>query len=313
MQVFRSLSALQRVTRTEAHGCVATIGAYDGLHRGHQAIIAEVRDRARALGVPSVVFSFEPLPREYFGGDDPPGRLTRFRERVELMRSLGVERFFCARFDDAMRCIDTREFIEQMLVDGVRPRCVVVGDDFRFARQRAGTVADLRTAGTRHGFDVVQVCSVYVDGDRVSSSAIREALARGEFARAARMLGRPWTMRGRVRPGRRLGRTLGFPTANVDPGRRRCPVSGIFAVRVLGIDDSAREAVASVGTRPTVDGGGAPLLEVHVFDFDGDLYGRLIEVEFVARLRDELKFDSLEALTEQMHRDCDAARRIFAA
>lgn len=313
MHVYRTLAALQALNREDDRGCVATIGSYDGIHLGHQAVISEVRARAADLGVPSLVFSFEPLPREYFNPNHPPGRLTRFRERAELLSELGVDRFFCPRFDSRLQQIGPAQFVEDMLVRGIRPRCVVVGDDFRFARGRAGTVEDLRSAGQRFGFEVVELGSIVSDDRRISSSDIREALAAGDMARATSMLGRPYTMGGRIKHGKHLGRKLGFPTANVDPGRRACPVSGVFAVWVHGLGDAPHAGVANVGTRPTVHGNGEAMLETHLFDFDRDIYGELIKVEFVARIRDEMKFKNLDALIEQINKDCTSARQVLGA
>ncbi len=311
MHVFRSLPALAALTATEAVGCVATIGAYDGVHLGHQAILRRVCERAEASRAVSLVFSFEPIPREYFAEGEPPPRLTRFRERAELLADAGIERFFCPRFDVRMQRISALEFLDELLVKGIRPATVIVGDDFRFARNREGGLAELQAAGLRHGFDVEQVGSVYVDGARVSSTAIRTALRAGELEHAAKMLGRTYRMSGRVVPGRKLGRTLGFPTANVSPGRRSSPVSGIFAVKVHGIEAASLAGVASIGTRPTVTGDGRTVLEVYIFDFSQDIYGELISVEFIARLRNEEKFDSLPAMVEQMHRDSAQARSIL--
>lgn len=313
MQVFRSLSALAEHTARDRRGCIATIGAYDGVHLGHQEILRRVLQRAGERSVPSLVFSFEPIPREYFAADLPPPRLTRFRERAELLAQAGVDWFFCPRFDARMQGIRAGEFIDELLVRGIRPARVVIGDDFRFARNREGGLEQLREAGSRHGFEVEQVGSVFVDGERVSSTAIRASLQAGDLRRAGRMLGRRYSMSGRVVPGRQLGRELGFPTANVSPGRRSSPLSGIFAVHVHGVAAGPLPAVASIGTRPTVEGDGRTVLEAHLFDFSGDLYGRLISVEFVARLRAEKKFASLAAMVEQMHRDCAEAREILAA
>ena len=313
MQVYRTLAALRKAQRVDPRGCVATIGSCDGIHLGHQAVVREVRARADRLGVAALVFSFEPLPREFFNRAHPPARLTRFRERAALLRDLGVDRFFCPRFGPGMQQMGVEEFIEEVLVGGLRPKALVVGDDFRFARGRAGTIEDLREAGARHGFDVVQVGSVYVAGERISSTRIREALRAGKMEQAAEMLGRPYTMTGRVKHGRHLGRELGFPTANVDPGRRNCAVSGVFAVRVHCIADRPLPGVANVGIRPTVHGSGRVILETHLFDFDRDIYGELIEVEFVARIRDEMKFSGLEALIAQIGKDCAAARQILDA
>jgi riboflavin kinase/FMN adenylyltransferase len=296
--------------RPRHRGCVATIGNYDGVHLGHQHVIAGVRDRAAALGLPAVVVTFEPTPREYFEGPGAPSRLTRLREKLEALDLYGVDRVVVLRFDDRMRQMGAQEFIERLLVEGLGVRHLVVGHDFRFARRREGTTAMLREAGARHGFTVEEAGAFLVDGERVSSSLLREALNRGDLERARRLLGRPYRMVGRVRLGKRLGRQLGFPTANLALHRKVVPLWGIFAVRASGAGLVDHPAVASLGTRPTVDGTD-PLLEVHLFDWDGTLYGRYLDVDFVERLRDEQKFDSLDALVAQMHRDAAAARRVL--
>jgi riboflavin kinase/FMN adenylyltransferase len=293
-------------------GCVATIGVFDGVHLGHRRILERVTGEACRRGLASLVFTFEPTPREYFSSGTPPARLTRLREKVALLRGLGLDWMFCPRFDSTLESLEPGEFIGRLLVRTLGVRHLVVGDDFRFARRRAGTLADLEAAGPAAGFSVEQVGSVTVEGGRVSSTAVREALAGGDMARARRLLGRDYSMTGRVVRGRQLGRQLGMPTANVHLCRRLSPVNGIFAVRVGGIGTGRRAGVASVGTRPTIDGV-EPLLEVHVFDFDGDLYGRYIEVDFVARLRDEVRFPDLESLRRQMHDDAAQARRVLAA
>jgi riboflavin kinase/FMN adenylyltransferase len=291
-------------------GCVATIGNYDGVHLGHQHIIAALRGRASALGVPAVVVTFEPTPREYFEGAAAPSRLTRLREKLAALQSYGVDRVVVLRFDDRMRGMGAAEFVDRLLVTGLGVHHVVVGHDFHFARRREGTIETLRAAGAIHRFSVEEVGQFLVDGERVSSSLVREALNRGDLDRATRLLGRPYRMAGRVRLGKRLGRQLGYPTANLALHRKVVPLWGIFAVRASGAGLADHPAVASLGTRPTVDGTD-PLLEVHLFDWDGDLYGQYLDVDFVARLRDEQKFASLDALVAQMHRDAAAARAVL--
>ena len=291
--------------------CVVTIGTYDGLHLGHQALIAQLRSHAGRLAQPAVMLTFEPMPREFLSPADPPARLTTFRERWRILSSAGLEYLWLLRFDEALRNLSSEDFA-RLLACRLRPSVVVVGHDFRFARKGEATAASLAAAGERLGFAVDVVPAVTVAGERVSSSGVRAALACADFARAGRWLGRPYSMRGRVIGGRRLGRGLGFPTANLALGRRRAPVAGIFAVQVHGVAGAALPGVASLGTRPTI-GGGEALLEAHVFDFSADLYGREIEVEFAAKLRDEQRFATLEALTAQMHRDADDARRILNA
>lgn len=295
-----------------ADGSVATIGAYDGLHLGHRKLLDRVVAAASKAGLPSVVMSFEPTPREFFSADSPPARLMRFREKFEALTDAGVDIFFCPRFDERMRSIAADTFIRQLLVHAMNVRCLVIGDDFRFAAGRSGTVLELERAGRALDFDVRQESSVVVDGLRVSSTAIRQALWSGDMQRACTLLGRHYSMSGKVITGDGLGHDLGYPTANVNLRRRQSPVMGIFAVRVRGLAEKPLDAVASVGTRPTF-GGTKPLLEVHIFDFDADIYGEYIQVDFIARIRNEEKFDDARALVEQMHLDSAQARQILAA
>ena len=293
-------------------GSVVTIGAYDGLHLGHQRLLASVRDAAQRLGLPSVVMSFEPMPREFFAATSPPARLMRFREKFEALQQQAIDFFYCPRFDAQMRDISSADFMRRILVHGLAARHVVVGDDFQFAQRRSGNVAQLRSVGGVLGFDVEQLPSVVVGEVRVSSTAIREALWSGDLRQASALLGRPYRMSGSVIRGEKLGRTLGFPTANVDLRRRQSAVMGIFAVRVHGLAAQALDAVASVGTRPTFNGV-KPLLEVHLFDFDKEIYGAYIHIDFIARLRSEIKYDDIDELVAQMHRDADNAKSILAA
>jgi riboflavin kinase/FMN adenylyltransferase len=307
MQLIRGVTSL----RGRCPGCVVTIGTYDGIHLGHQALLARVKERATRLGTAAVLLTFEPTPREYLVPADPPARLTSLRERLRILEPLGLDYLWLLRFGESLRNLCAEDFA-QLLVRELAPSVVVVGHDFRFARRGEATAPILAEAGRRLGFEVDVLPAVTVGGERISSSGVRAALAGGDFEHARRWLGRAWSMRGRVRPGQRLGAQLGFPTANVPLERRRSPVGGIFAVHVHGVAEAARAGVASLGTRPTI-GGTEELLEAHVFDFDGDLYGREIEVEFVARLRDEERFATLAALTAQMQRDAAAARRILNA
>jgi riboflavin kinase/FMN adenylyltransferase len=290
---------------------VATIGTFDGVHIGHRRILERVLDEAESRGLPSVVLSFEPTPREYFTRGRPPARLTRFREKFEKLDALGVDWFFCPPFDAGMAELEPAQFIDRLLVDTLNVKHLVVGDDFLFARNRSGDVGHLQAAGTRQGFSVEQVHSVVEHGVRVSSTEIRVALAAGDMDRAALLLGEPYNITGRVVDGRKLGKVLGFPTANVNLHRRASPIAGIFAVRVRGLGDKALDGVASIGTRPTIDGV-EPILEVHIFDFERDIYGEYIAVDFVGKLRDEEKFPSLESLTEQMHIDAHNAREVLS-
>jgi riboflavin kinase/FMN adenylyltransferase len=296
--------------RPRHRGCVATIGNYDGVHRGHQHMLAAVRRRADELGLPATVVTFEPTPREYFEGSAAPARLMRLREKLDALSLYGIDRVVLLRFDEKVRNLTAAAF-EQTLLDGLGVRHIVVGHDFHYARKREGNIQSLLAAGERHGFTVEEVGEFLVDGERVSSSLVREALGNNDLERAARLLGRPYRMTGRVRRGAQLGRTLGYPTANLALHRKVVPLWGIMAVRVSGAGLNDHPAVVSLGTRPTVNGVD-PLLEVHLFDFEGDLYGRYLSVDFMHWLRSEQKFDSLDALVAQMHADSAGARAALA-
>jgi len=293
-------------------GSVVTIGAYDGLHLGHQQLLDRVSSLADVNGLTSVVMSFEPTPKEFFAGSSPPARLMRFREKFESLATRGVDLFYCPRFAAPMRDIAAPDFIRRILIQGLNARYLVVGDDFHFARRREGNIKQLIGAANVLGYSVEQVPSVIADGVRASSTAIREALAAGDMAHATALLGRPYQMSGKIVKGDRVGRTLGYPTANVDLRRRQSAVLGIFAVRVHGLDGGIRDAVASVGSRPTFNGT-KPILEVHLFDFDEDIYGQYIHVDFIAWLREQKKFDAVDELVAQMHIDADNARSVLAA
>jgi riboflavin kinase/FMN adenylyltransferase len=259
----------------------------------------------------ATVLVFEPSSKEFIDPDGAPPRLTRWREKFLALAAQGVERLVTLRFDECMRAMTPQCFVDELIVERLGTRHMVVGDDFRYGSNAGGTIESLRAAGQTHGFGVEQMAPFVFDGVRVSSTAVRERLEIADYAGAARLLGRPYRMTGRVVHGRRLGRTLGFPTANLRLMRRKSPVWGILAVRTYGIDSRPLPGVASLGTRPTVNGT-EPLLEVHVFDFSGDLYGRAIEVEFVAKLRDEVKFDSLDAMKAQMKIDGAQARDLLS-
>ena len=297
--------------RARHRGCVATIGNYDGVHLGHRAVLDSIIEVGKQLGLPSTVIAFEPTPQEFFAGERAPARLTRFREKFNGLEETGVDRFLCLQFNRAFSELSPDEFVERILVEGLGVRHLVAGDDFRYGYKRSGDFSTLQVAGRRHGFEVQDTPSFLFEGQRVSSSRIRHALEEGELDLATRLLGRPYSMCGRVVPGDRLGRTLGFPTANILPSRRVLPMTGVFAVTVDGVADRPWPAVANLGTRPTVSGKRA-LLEAHLFDFEGDIYGRHLEVEFVAKLRDEHRFENVQLMTQQMHRDLKAAREILS-
>ena len=291
-------------------GSVVCIGAFDGLHGGHRALVRHTAARARALGVDAVALTFEPLPREFFARENPPPRLTLARAKVEGLRELGADTVGLLRFDAAMAAMSAEDFVRRMLVERLSAREVWIGPEFRFGHRRGGDLALLQAMGAELGFTANEIEAVQSQGERISSTRIRQALKQGDFADAARLLGRPYAIGGRVVRGQQLGRTLGFPTANLRFPKTPA-LSGIYATWVHGVAEQPWASVSSFGTRPTVDGV-EPLLEAHLFDFAGDLYGRHIEVEFVAKLRDELKFPDLPSLTEQMHRDAEQARVLLS-
>jgi riboflavin kinase / FMN adenylyltransferase len=287
--------------------CALTIGNFDGVHRGHRALIDRVNARAGELHLTSCILTFEPHPREFFAADAAPARLTRLRDKLELMAAAGVGRVHVARFDARFAALSAQRFVEAVLVRGLGARSVLVGRDFRFGAGRRGDYAALEEAGAQHGFDVQCMPDVLFQGVRVSSSAVRAALAAGDFDAAERLLGHAYTISGRVAHGTKLGRSLGFPTANIVL-RRPPPLSGIFVVEV----ERLGRGVASLGKRPTVNPVPLPLLEVHLFDWDGELYGEHLRVRFLEKLREERKFPGLEALKEAMAADAREARSFFA-
>ena len=287
------------------------MGNYDGVHLGHQHMIGVLKARAAQLRSVATVLVFEPSSKEFIDPEGAPARLTRWREKFIALAAQGVERLVTLRFDECMRAMTPRSFVDELIVERLGTRHMVVGDDFRYGSNAGGTIESLRSAGQAHGFGVEQMSPFVFDGVRVSSTAVRERLEVADYPGAARLLGRPYRMMGRVVYGRQLGRTLGFPTANLRLMRRKPPLWGILAVWVHGVASRPLPGVASLGTRPTVNGT-EPLLEVHVFDYSGDLYGRAIEVEFVAKLRDEIKFDSLDSMMVQMKVDAAQARDILS-
>jgi riboflavin kinase/FMN adenylyltransferase len=293
--------------RPEHRGTVATIGNFDGIHRGHQAIVRQLHELARRLDTKTTVMTFDPLPREYFMGDKAPARLSTLREKFIQFDRLGVDQLLTTPFNAKLADMPAQQFIDDILVRGLAIEALVVGDDFRFGKGREGDFDMLRHAGEHYGFEVIDTETVVDDGERISSTRIRNALAAGDLTLAARLLGRPYSMSGTVVHGEKLGRTIGFPTANIRVHRTVSPLHGVFAVEVECIG----YGVTNVGTRPTVDGKGF-LIETHLLDFDGDLYGQHINIRWLKKLRGEQKFDSLDALKAQIHKDIDAARAYFA-
>lgn len=304
MRVFRGYS------RPVPSPVVLAIGNFDGVHLGHAALVQQLAKAATRLQLPATVLTFEPHPREFFAPESAPARLTTLREKLELLADLGAAQAMVCPFNAAFAALSADDFIEIVLVRGLQIKHLIIGDDFRFGRGRVGDFALLQAAGRRFGFTVEAMQSVVLDGERVSSSAVRRALAIGDMARAASLLGRPYIIDGRVAHGDKLGRQLGFATANIRIKHNPLPMSGVFAVEVSGLGDQPLPGVANLGIRPTV-GGTRPLLEVHLFDFDRDIYGAHISVRFVHKLRDEQRFPNFDALKAQIAADAAAARAFF--
>ena len=307
MQLIRGLHNLRPLT----DGCVATIGNFDGVHLGHQAIFNQLAQQGERLGLPVGVIFFEPQPAEFFAPDKAEPRISRLREKLSLIAQLPVDFAFCLRFDAQLAAMSPAEFAGRVLVEGVGCRYLVVGPDFRFGHQRSGDYSFLQGYGQQHGFSVVAVDRYDVGGERVSSTRIRQALIDGDFDAVASLLGRRYTIAGPVAKGDQIGRTIGFPTANIGVLSRAMCLSGVYAVRVTGAGLAGHSAVANIGSRPTVDGQ-RKQLEVHLLDFADDLYGARLEVEFCHWLRDEQKFSSLDALKAQISTDEQRARQWFA-
>lgn len=305
MQVFRG------IPEQASQPSVLTIGNFDGVHRGHQALLDMLVCEARERGAAATVLTFEPHPREYFSPETAAPRLASLRDKLLQLSQHGVDRVHVCRFDARFAALQADRFIEDVLVRGLAVRHVFIGDDFRFGARRQGDFAMLQAAGLRLGFSVGAMPTLMLHGDRVSSSAVREALAAGDLVCAADLLGRPYSIAGRVIGGRRLGRSIGFPTANIGLHHRKAPLTGVFAVCVEGLVAGHIAGVANVGSRPTV-GGTHPNLEVHLLDWTQDCYGAHLRVHFLHKLRDEARYDSLDALTRQIRRDEDAARAWFA-
>ncbi len=306
MEVIRGIHNL----KPQHRGCVATIGNFDGVHLGHQAVLGQLAETAAQLHLPTVIISFEPQPQEFFAATETPPRLSRFREKIQTLRRFSVDRVLCLRFDSHFAKQTAEAFIQQLLVEGLGVRYLVVGDDFRFGYRRQGNFSLLEKAGEQFGFHVARMHSFHVDGQRVSSTRIRDALARADMPAAEKYLGRPYRMSGRVAKGDQRGRTLGFPTANIFLHRKATPVQGVFAVEMFGIGHEPVIGVANVGTRPTVNGKRS-LLEVHLFDFSDDIYGHYVQIDFLHKIRDEKRFSSLDELKAQIERDAEQARAFF--
>ncbi len=305
MQVFRG------IPERALHSTVLTIGNFDGVHRGHRALLARLTALAREVGLPAAVMTFEPNPREYFAPQSSPARLASLREKLQLLAECGVDQAHVCAFNAHFASLSAEAFIE-CLIGGLGMRHLIIGDDFRFGKNRVGDFSLLQRVGRERGFVVEAMETLVHEGERVSSSAVREALDAGDLEHAGRLLGRPYCISGRVIHGRKLGRQLGFATANIQLKRLKAPLSGIFVVSVEGVGEHPYEGVASLGVRPTIESAGRPTLEVYIFDFAGDLYNAHLRVNFLHKLREEVKFDSLQALQAQIARDVADARAYHA-
>ncbi|MEM6579914.1 MAG: bifunctional riboflavin kinase/FAD synthetase [Pseudomonadota bacterium] len=304
MELIRGLHNL----RPRHRDCVATLGAFDGVHLGHQAVLKHLLQKAEELNLPSLVIVFEPLPREYLAPLKAPARIMSFREKFFAMRALGVDRLMRIQFNENLREMSAQQFLDDIFVKGLGVHYVVLGDDFRFGNDRQGDLEFIKEQGLRYGYEACSTSTLAIDGERVSSTRIRDALEQADFAEARRLLGRPYTMSGKVVYGRQLGRQLGTPTANIELHRLRSPLSGVFVVNVTGAGLVDAPGVANVGVRPTVNDSIKANLEVHLLDRSLSLYGQHIEVTFLQKLREEHKFDSVEDLREQIAMDIDAAK-----
>lgn len=321
MKVFRGLSHA-----LPASPCALTIGNFDGVHLGHQALLAELRQAADQLGLQATVMTFEPHPREFFalrnsansgnGGSSElaqaPTRIANLRDSMNAMANAGVDNVIVEHFNASFAAQSPQDFIEQILVKGLQVKWLMVGEDFCFGARRAGTIAMLRQAGQQFGFEVLTLPTVTNNGTRISSSAVRSALAAGDFVQTRALIGHAYTISGRVIHGQKLGRTLGYPTLNLRIAHQRPAIQGIFVVQVHGLSDHPLPAVASIGVRPTVEDTGRVLLETHIFDFNQSCYGQLVQIEFLRKIRNEEKFTGLDSMTAAIDADAAQARAYFA-
>ncbi|MGZ8240318.1 MAG: bifunctional riboflavin kinase/FAD synthetase [Methylobacter sp.] len=308
MRLIRGLAHIEPLK----NGCVLTIGNFDGLHLGHRAVIKKLVERGTALALPVVIMIFEPQPLEYFLGDNAPSRLMCLREKAIEFSKLPIDYLLIVRFNKYFSNFDAEQFIDEVLIEKLNIKHLVIGDDFHFGKARRGNFAMLREKGKIYGFEVEDTGSYYIDGLRISSTLIRDALLAGDLAKAERMLGHGYSVCGRVAHGDKRGRTIGYPTANIKMFRKNTPVDGVFAVTMTGIDGLEIKGVANVGTRPTIEGGSKVILETHLFDFDKEIYGRYVEVHFKQKIRDEQRFQSLDELKAQIVKDVIETKKFFA-
>jgi riboflavin kinase/FMN adenylyltransferase len=308
MRLIRGLTHLEPFL----NGCVLTIGNFDGLHSGHRAVIKKLAERGESLNLPVVAMIFEPQPLEYFLGGNAPSRLMRLREKVIQFTKLPVDHLVIMRFNRQFANYDAEQFIDDVLIEKLNVKHLVIGDDFHFGKGRRGNFAMLKEKGKQYGFNVEDTGSFQLSGLRVSSTIIRDALAEGDLIQAEKLLGRCFAICGRVAHGDKRGRTIGFPTANIKLFRKNTPINGVFAVTMTGIDDLEVEGIANVGTRPTVDGTAKVILETHLFDFNKEIYGHYVEIHFKQKIRDEIRFQSLDELKSQIAKDIIETKKIFA-
>ncbi len=316
MELIRGLQNL----RPRHRGCVCTLGAFDGVHKGHQKVLSTLMAKGQELGLPTTVVIFEPLPREYFSPKDAPPRLMNLREKFRALAQLGIDRLLVLPFTTQLRSMGANEFADEVFLTGLDTRYMIIGDDLRFGRDRTGDFELLKKLGKQNGFDVVATETQSLHGERISSTRIRRTLESSDFGLAAELLGRPYSISGRVTEGQQLGRQLGTPTANVKLNRLRSPINGVYAVEVAiqgkggsGTADKHYLGVANVGTRPTVDDGVKAILEVHILDFNQDIYRQHIDVFFKYKIRDEKKFASIDELKEQIAKDIKTSREYFVS
>ncbi|GFO76460.1 riboflavin kinase/FMN adenylyltransferase [Bathymodiolus platifrons methanotrophic gill symbiont] len=307
MQLIRGIKKLQSFDS----GCVLTIGNFDGVHKGHSVVINKLAEKGKLLGLPVVVMVFEPQPLEFFLKDNAPSRLTRLREKIIHFKHLPVDNLLIVSFNQCFANLDPKYFIQEILVERLNVKYLVVGDDFHFGKARRGNFALLQEAGEQYSFKVIDTASYSVKGSRVSSTLIRDALNNGDLATAESMLGRSYSVCGRVVHGEKLGRKIGFPTANIQMQRKNTPIQGVFAVTMTGIGEKPIFGVANVGTKPTVDSRAQVLLETHLFDFDQDIYGKYVEVHFKYKIRSEMRFQSVDDLKRQIQLDTAQARTLM--
>ena len=303
------IRGLYNLTQPLAASAV-TIGNFDGVHRGHQQVISQLKQIAKAASLPTVVIFFEPQPIEYFAPDKAPKRLARFREKIAYLKAQQIDYLLCLRFDRELANQSAEDFVQHILIDGLNTKHLVIGDDFHFGKNRQGDFQFLQQHSVRYGFTVDETKTLLIDGERVSSTRVRQSIQQDDFDKAAELLGRPYSLSGRVAHGKKLGRELGYPTINIKMGDKTLIVKGIFAVIVKGIDNRVLQGVASIGTRPTVNGVDT-ILEVYILDFDQDVYGYSVVVEFLHKIRNEEKFDSLEELTAWIGQDTQKAKAFF--